>query len=141
MSRYRTTPERAGGALALGGGAVGCGVALTAWAGGASGPSLVGLGLLGALLGALGIAGVAGPIWYLLGRRRRGPVAAGLTGAGVTSAATLLILTQGTGLGLPLADAATLAAIWTSAIASAAVAAFLGGLIALAMWLVSYRPR
>ena len=57
--------------------------------------------------------------------------------AGLT---TLAVLTQGFGAGLPVADAATLAATWTSAAATAVVAGFLGGLVALAMWLVSYRP-
>lgn len=54
--------------------------------------------------------------------------------------ATLVVLTRGFGAALPVSDAATLAAVWTSAAATALVAAFLGGLIALAMWLVGYRP-
>lgn len=75
MPRYRTTPDRAGWALALGGASVGIGMALTAWGGGTTAPlSLVGLWLIGTAAGVAGIAGIAAPVWWLL--RARGPWAA-----------------------------------------------------------------
>lgn len=142
MTRYRSAPDRAGWALALGGACVGCAVAGLAWRGGASAPGLAGWGAAGGAIGMLLIAGLGGPTWWLVQRAtggRRGPIAAGLTGAAVAGAVTLAALTRGFGAGLPVVDAATLAMIWTSAAATAAIAGFLGALVALAMWLVSYR--
>ncbi|MES2753180.1 MAG: hypothetical protein V4659_00795 [Pseudomonadota bacterium] len=136
--RYRATLDRAGWALALGGGLVGVGVVIVALASGTTAPpALAGLGIGGTVAGRLAIAGLGGPVWLAV--PRRGPVAAGVTGAIIAAFLTLAVLTKGFGAALPVADAATLSAIWTSAAASSAVAGFLGALIALAMWLVSYR--
>lgn len=146
MSRYRTSLDRVGWALVTGGMGVGSGVTLIAAAGGGRGPAdLAGAWLVGSGLGMLAIAALGGPVWWLAERRgRRGPLAAGLAGAGVAGVATLAVLALGFGAGFgagrPGADAATQGALWTSAAATAAVAAFLGGLTALAMWLVAYRP-
>jgi hypothetical protein len=141
VTRYRATLDRAGWALALGAACTGSGAALLGWASETGDPvRLAGLWAVGAVVGVVAIAGLGGPIWWLTQRRgRRGPVAAGLTGALVAGGVTLGVLTQGLGAGLPVADAATLTATWTSAAATALVAAFLGALVALAMWLVSYR--
>lgn len=140
--RYGTTIDRAGWAVALGAGCVGVGIALLGWGGGASGPlALIGWWAIGSALGLAAIGGLGAPLWWLVQRHgRRGPVAAGLTGAAVAGVATLGVLTQGFGAGLPPADAATLTELWTSALAMAGVAGFLGALVALAMWLVAYRP-
>ncbi len=141
MTRYRASIDRAGWAIAVGTSCVGVIVALVGWGGGAIDiVSLLGWWAVGAALGAVAIVGLGGPVWWITQRKRRhGPIAAGLTGAFVAAAVTLGVLTQGFGAGLPLADAATLTATWTSALAMAGVAGFLGVLVALAMWLVSYR--
>jgi hypothetical protein len=142
MTKYHTTLDRAGWALALGGACTGSAAASIGWASETGDPArLAGLWLGGAVAGMLIIAGLGGPIWWFTQRNgRRGPIAAGLTGTLVAGVMTLGVLTQGYGAGLPVADAATLTATWTSAVATAVVAGFLGGLMALAMWLVSYRP-
>lgn len=138
--RYRTTPDRAGWALATGVLAGAGGGGLVGWGGGAATATVLAEALAAGALAGVAIVAIAVPIWWLLGRRgRRGPVAAGLTGALVAALLVLAALTQGFGAELPVTDAATLTAVWTSAAAMAAVAAFLGGLTALAMWLVGYR--
>lgn len=139
VTRYRGSIDRTGWALALGGACVGTGTLLSGWGGGEGAlGALVAFWLAGTALGLVLIAGIGWPVWRLVARSgRRGPVAAGVTGAAVGGLAALAVVTQGFGLGLRASEAA---AIWGSGLATAAVAAFLGGLIALAMWLVAYRP-
>lgn len=138
-TRYRATLDRTGWALLTGGAAIGCAVTALGLASGASAPTLVALAIGATLAGAVGIAALGGPLWWLQRRGGRGPVAAAVTGAAVAAFVTLAATTHGFGSGLPPVDAAALGVMWTSAMLTAAVAGFVGALVALAMWLVGYR--
>lgn len=140
-ARYRATPDRTGWALATGTLGVAVGAALVGWGSAASGPTIAAGAMAAGGVAAAVIVTIAAPLWWLGGRwTRRGPVAAGLIGAAVAALLALAALTRGFGWALPASDGATVTAIWTSALATAAVAGFLGGLAGLAMWLVAYRP-
>lgn len=125
----RVPIDRIGWALATGSGACAVGAALVALASGAGAGTI----LLGALvvggLAAMLIVLFAAPVWWLVGRAgRRGPAAAGATGAVVAALASAVVLTKAGG-------------VLSGIAAMTVIAAFLGALIGLAMWLVAYPPR
>lgn len=138
---FRTTLDRAGWALAAGGG-VGAVLAAAAAILERAGDPLTVLGYAaGGWIGAVAVIALVGaPVWWLIQRRgRRGPVAATLTGAAIGFLLPLGVQTGGFGLDLPPADARTLAVVWTSAVAVAAIGALAGAAVAATMWLVGYR--
>lgn len=132
-ARYRTTLDRVGWAIATGAGACGVAAAFLGWGSGATALGGLLIGLVGATLAAAAIVVAGAPLWLF--SRWRGPVAAGAIGAGVAAALAVI----GYWLGLPADGVAR--PLWAGTIATAAVAAFLGALVALAMWLVAYSER
>ena len=143
LRRYETTLDRAGFALATGGGLGGLLVALLVLAGGEGGlVSLLTAWALGALFVTLGIAAVAAPLWlwlHVIGRRKPWHAAA----LGAVLALIVFVAGQTHGFGLidaPPSDDRTLLFRWLSAIATSALVALAAAGIALAMWRVAYRP-
>lgn len=141
-SRYYTSLDRAGWALATGG-LIG-GVLTTALAvmGGTAGPiGVVVAFMLGTLLTALAIAAVAAPLWAVLHALGwHGAMQAALVGAACGFLLFLFAQTYGFGLGdAPPSDAQTLLYRWASAAATGLIMAAVSAVTGLVMWRVAYR--
>ena len=135
---FVTSPDRAGLAIATGALIGGVGWAMGGLAGGTrDGLDLAALLVGGFAASALAIGAVGMPAWWLA--RRRGPVAAGVTGAVVVALIALSAQTYGLGLAMPAEDGWTRTARWLSALTVAGIAGLGGAFVALAMWLVAYR--
>lgn len=135
---YVTSPDRVGAAVAMGA-AIGALLSvLASLSGGEKDPvALAGMAVTGFVVSAGMIALLGFPAWWLA--RRRGPVAAALTGAAVGFVLLLSAQTYGLGIAMPPEDGRTLAVRWVSAAAVAGLAGLGGAGVALAMWLVGYR--
>lgn len=139
-SRYQTTLDRAGLALAAGGGLYGAlAMLLGARSGTASVPMLIAVLAAGTVLAMLAITATLGPLWLALhASGRRGPVHAALLGAVValtlwTAAAHHMLASYA------FADRASAAIGWVRAIGVALMFMAAGAAITLVMWRIAYR--
>lgn len=140
---YRTTLDRSGLALGVGGVLGGMFALVLALGGGARSP--IGLATMlvgGTFVSMVLIVAAAGPLWLIChALRRRGPVAASLVGAVTGFALFLAGQTYGFGLyAMPATDPHTLLFRWLSGVATSTLMALVAAGIGLAMWRVAYRP-
>ncbi len=141
-SRYHTSLDRAGLAVALGGVIGAAASAALTIAGGGVGPlAIVAAVVLGWVFTVLAIGAVGAPIWLVMhAMGRRGPGHAILVG-GVAGFA-LLLFSQTYGFGLvdaPPSDMRTLLFRWASAAAISLLFATLTAATGYAMWRIAYR--
>jgi hypothetical protein len=138
-----TTLDRAGLALATGGGLGGLVALLLVIAGGERNALTLAAALtLGTLITALAIVILAGPLWLALHRAGyRTAWHAAALGALLTMIVFVAGQTQGFGLFDAMAgNAQTLTLRWLSALATSALVATLSAGIAAVMWRTAYRP-
>lgn len=137
---YRTSIDRAGWALAAGGGLGGAACMALTVLGGRGSAGALGLALLlGGVFAMLAIAAVGGPLWLALhAAGRRGPGYAAALGA--VLGAILFIAGQTDGIaGLDGDLASDSLTDWLRATGGCLTTAAIAGLIALVMWRVAYR--
>ena len=142
LGGYRTTLDRSGLALAVGGVLGGLVATLLALRGGLLSPPGLALLFVGAsVLTAAIITATAGPIWLICHlTKHRGPLTAALVGAVIGFALLLGGQTYGFGLyDMPVTDARTLTFRWLSGTATSLIAAIGAALIGVVMWRVAYR--
>lgn len=139
---YRTTLDRSGLALGVGGVLGGVFALVLALAGGTRSPLELAMMLIGgSFVTTMLIVAAAGPFWLLCHALRwRGPVAAALVGALVGFVPILSGQTYGFGLyAMPATDPRTLLFRWLSGAATSVPMALVAAGIGLAMWRVAYR--
>lgn len=139
---YRTTLDRSGLALGVGGVLGGVFALVLALAGGTRSP--IGLATMlvgGSFVTTTLIVATAGPLWLLCHVLRwRGPVAAALVGALAGFVLFLAGQTYGFGLyAMPATDPRTLLFRWLSGAATSVPIALVAAGIGLIMWRVAYR--
>uniref|UniRef100_UPI0035C9B84B hypothetical protein n=1 Tax=uncultured Sphingomonas sp. TaxID=158754 RepID=UPI0035C9B84B len=139
---YQASLDRAGWALAAGGGVGGVFGAVLVTIGTGFDPlaMLVGFGL-GAVITVMAAVAIGGPVWLLCHAvGRRGPWMA--AGVGALAGFALFLGGQTYGFGafaVPATDAQTLLFRWISAAATSVLLALVAALIGWTMWRVAYR--
>lgn len=139
---YRTTLDRSGLALGVGGLSGGMFALMLALGGGVRSP--IGLATMlagGTFVSMVLIVAAAGPLWLLCHALRwRGPAAAAVVGSLVGFVLFLAGQTYGFGLyAMPATDPRTLLFRWLSGVATSVPMALVAAGIGLAIWRVAYR--